>query len=187
MREFLRGAPILAVVASYSVTEAGPADFDEIAQLVNAAYRSGEGWTHEAGLVDGPRTSRADLEREVAGAEPAIILGLRGAEAGPIVACVLLRRKGGHFYLGMLSVMPQAMDRGLGRALLDHSEAYARDRQADRVVMTVLNVRNTLIAWYERRGYRRTGESIPFPYENEGLGKPRLKDLSFVVLEKLLK
>jgi len=174
------------VVASYSVTEAGPADFDEIAQLVNAAYRSGEGWAHEADLIDGQRTSRADLERELAGPEPTVILCLREMPGAPLLACVLLRRKGGHMYLGMLSVAPNAMDRGLGRTLLDHSEAYARERQAERVVMTVLDVRDSLIAWYERRGYRRTGESIPFPYENKSIGKPLRAGLTFSVLEKYL-
>jgi ribosomal protein S18 acetylase RimI-like enzyme len=155
-------------------------------QLVNAAYRSGEGWTHEAGLIDGQRTSRGDLERELQGPGKTVILCLREAADNSLVGCVLLRQKADHMYLGMLSVAPPAMDRGLGRMLLEHSEAYAARHNAGRVVMTVLNVRETLIAWYERRGYRLTGESIPFPYENRGLGEPRLEDLSFVVLEKRL-
>jgi ribosomal protein S18 acetylase RimI-like enzyme len=168
------------------ITEAQPTDLDEIVRLVNAAYRSGEGWTHECGLVDGQRTSRADLEGELSTSEPAIILCLRAIEDGPIRACVLLRRKADHVYLGMLSVAPEAMDRGLGRKLLQYSEIRAQAWGADRVVMTVLDVRHTLIAWYERRGYRRTGESIAFPYDNEGLGKPRIANLAFVVLERYL-
>jgi hypothetical protein len=52
--------------------------------------------------------------------------------------------------------------------------------------MTVLDVRDTLIAWYERRGYTPTGERIPFPYTNKSLGKPLLDNLSFVVLSKQL-
>ena len=50
--------------------------------------------------------------------------------------------------------------------------------------LTVVNVRATLIAWYERRGYRLTGESQPFPYEDQRFGAPRRDDLEFVVLEK---
>ena len=168
------------------ITEAQPSDLDEIVNLVNAAYRSGEGWTHEADLIDGRRTSRDDLERELSSPDPSIILCLRAHETGPIRACVLLRRKGDYVYLGMLSVAPDAMDQRLGRKLLEYSEAQAKTWGASRVVMTVLDVRQTLIAWYERRGYRRTGESIPFPYDNKGLGKPRLANLAFAVLEKHL-
>jgi ribosomal protein S18 acetylase RimI-like enzyme len=174
------------VAGTYSVTEAQAADLDEIVQLVNAAYRSGEGWTHEAGLVDGQRTSRADLDRELSTSDPAIILCLRESDSGPIQACVLLRRKADHVYLGMLSVAPKAMDRQFGRKLLEYSENRAKVWGADRIVISVLDVRHTLIAWYERRGYRRTGESIPFPYENKGLGKPRLDNLAFAVLERYL-
>jgi hypothetical protein len=52
--------------------------------------------------------------------------------------------------------------------------------------MTVIHLRDTLIAWYERRGYRRTGETEPFPYGDERFGIPRRDDLYFVVLEKAL-
>ena len=50
------------------------------------------------------------------------------------------------------------------------------------VRMTVVNVRDTLIAWYERRGYARTGATEPFPYEDARFGVPRRADLAFVEL-----
>jgi hypothetical protein len=43
-----------------------------------------------------------------------------------------------------------------------------------------------LIAWYQRRGYRLTGRSRPFPYGDERFGIPRRPDLSFVELAKRL-
>jgi hypothetical protein len=52
--------------------------------------------------------------------------------------------------------------------------------------MTVVSVRHSLIAWYERRGYRRTGETLPFPYDAPLFGTPQRPDLEFVVLEKRL-
>jgi len=52
--------------------------------------------------------------------------------------------------------------------------------------MTVVNIRDTLIAWYQRRGYVLTGETRPFPYGDSRFGEPRRDDLSFVVLEKHL-
>lgn len=50
--------------------------------------------------------------------------------------------------------------------------------------MTVVNVRDTLIAWYVRRGYRLTGEREPFPYGDNRFGTPLRQDLHFEVLEK---
>ena len=50
--------------------------------------------------------------------------------------------------------------------------------------MTVIDVRDELIAWYERRGYRRTGIRKPFPYGDTRFGVPRRDDLRFEVLEK---
>jgi hypothetical protein len=52
--------------------------------------------------------------------------------------------------------------------------------------MTVVNLRDTLIAWYERRGYAPTGETEPFPYGDARFGAPRRDDLAFVVLRKRL-
>ena len=52
--------------------------------------------------------------------------------------------------------------------------------------MTVIDLREDLIAWYERRGYRRTGEHAPFPYGDERFGIPRRDDLRFEWLEKPL-
>ncbi len=50
--------------------------------------------------------------------------------------------------------------------------------------MTVIQLRDRLIAWYERRGYRRTGKTLPFPYGDDRFGIPNRDDLHFVVLEK---
>ena len=46
--------------------------------------------------------------------------------------------------------------------------------------------RDDLIAWYERRGYRRTGKMSPFPYGDERFGIPKRPDLEFELLVKTL-
>ena len=51
---------------------------------------------------------------------------------------------------------------------------------------TVIDVREELIAFYERRGYRRTGLTKPFPYGDARFGLPKREDLRFEVLEKSL-
>jgi ribosomal protein S18 acetylase RimI-like enzyme len=87
----------------------------------------------------------------------------------------------------MFSVRPGRQGRGLGREILAEAERLARDDWGARtMVLTVLAQRGELIAWYERRGYRRTGESKPFPYDDVRSGIPKRPDLSFVVLAKSL-
>ena len=52
--------------------------------------------------------------------------------------------------------------------------------------MTVIDCREELMAFYERRGYARTGIKKPFPYGDERFGIPRRDDLRFEVMEKPL-
>ena len=89
-------------------------------------------------------------------------------------------------HLAMLTVSPAAQARGLGRHMLDVSEAWARDAGCRALRMTVISLRVELVAWYERRGFRRTGETRPFPYGDARFGVPRRDDLDFMVLEKAL-
>ena len=181
-------------MTEWIIAPAASADLPEIAQLVNSAYRGDaarQGWTSESDLLDGQRTDPASLAAELAGPNPSTMLCLRDASPGPILACVFLEKvpvgdTAVRCYLGMLTVSPALQDRGLGRILLDRAEIYARDWGASAVVMTVISLRDTLSAWYDRRGYRRTGETKPFPHGDERFGVPRRKDLHFVVLEKAL-
>ena len=112
---------------------------------------------------------------------------LRLAEDGALVGCVALRDLGdGRAYLGLLTVDPERQAAGLGRELLAEGEAWARRRGLARVEMTVIRQRGELIAWYERRGYARTGETRPFPFEEMVGGGALRDDLHFVVLAKAL-
>lgn len=163
-------------------------DLDAVAALVNSAYRgetSRAGWTTEADYLDGQRTDAATLRADLAETPGATLLTLRDAADGPILGTVWLEPAGdGAWYLGMLTVNPELQARQLGRTLLQAAEAFAVDRGANRVEMTVVQIRDTLIAWYERRGYVRTGEVRPFPYDDQRLGVPRRDDLAFIVMEK---
>jgi ribosomal protein S18 acetylase RimI-like enzyme len=175
------------------ITPCETTDLPAVVDLVNSAYR-GEGakagWTTEADYVDGPRTNLADLTAELTGESAPTLLVLRAKAGGDILACVLVERlarpDGGlSAYIGMVTVRPTLQAGGLGRIMLEAAEALARDWGADRARMTVVSIRDTLIAWYERRGYRRTGERAPFPYGG-AFGTPRVADLEFAVLEKPL-
>jgi ribosomal protein S18 acetylase RimI-like enzyme len=163
-------------------------DLDAAAALVNRAYR-GEGaragWTHEADLLDGPRTNKALLARALSEAEAGGLL-LARAPDGQLLGCVMVTKGGeGAAEIGMLSVDPGRQDGGLGRSLLSAAEARARALGLKRARLHVIGVRRDLIAWYERRGYLRTGDREAFP-DDGAAGRPLAADLDFVVLEKAL-
>src|ERR1043166_6031318 len=142
------------------------AELAAVADLVNAAYRGGEGWTHEADYLLGERTNAAALRAELAAQQGARLLVWRDADGGPMLGCVWLEpAEASVWYLGLLTVRPDLQERRLGRALLQAAEQEAAVRGARRVRLTVVNVRDTLIAWYQRRGYALTGETRAFPYE----------------------
>jgi len=171
------------------------ADVPAIVDLVESAYRgesSRAGWTTEADLLDGQRTDAEAISAVVAGRSSAMLL----AEAdGKLVGCCQLQRPHpppdspftAEAYFGMFAVRPGGQGQGWGGQILAEAERLARDEwSANTMVMSVLAQRPDLIAWYERRGYRRTGETTPFPYGNERFGVPKRPDLSFVILAKPL-
>jgi ribosomal protein S18 acetylase RimI-like enzyme len=153
--------------------------------LVNSAFRgdsSRAGWTTEADLLGGQRIDRQRIEEIIATPGKVILLHLPDDQ---IDACVLLERKGEDCYLGMLTVRPTLQDRRIGRQLIHDAEQWAIEHWSTRrMYMTVLVQRPELVAWYERRGYVRTGERQPFPYGDHRLGLPQRPDLAFEVLEK---
>ena len=162
-------------------------DIEAIVALVTAAYRgesSRAGWTTEADLLDGPRIDpdvlRADIERPAS----RVLLAERD---GALLACAHVSREGDAGYFGMFSVLPGLQGAGIGKQVLAECERIAReDWGLPAMRMTVIDLRDTLIAFYERRGYRRTGIRKPFPYGDERFGIPLRDDLRFEVLEKQL-
>jgi ribosomal protein S18 acetylase RimI-like enzyme len=172
------------------VSIARESDLESIAALVNSAFRgdpSRVGWTTEADLVGGQRTDPELLRADLLSRPGAVLLTMRDEPDGPLLGSVWLEPKSPDvWYLGMLTVRSDLQSRGLGRRLLDEAERHAAAQGARRMRMTVITVRDTLIEWYERRGYVRTGELLPFPYGNDRFGLPQRDDLQFEALEKEL-
>ena len=170
------------------LTPATQADLPDIVALTNRAYRETgpqASWNVES-MIDGPRTTEADLRGEIAASPRAHLLTWRD-EAGELLGNVWLEpAEAGAWYLGMLAVRPDRQDRKLGRTLLTASEQYARVRGATSIRMTVIHQRETLIAWYLRRGYRLTGETVAFPRDNDRIGRPTVPGLYFDVLSREL-
>lgn len=162
-------------------------DIPALVQLVTSAYRgdvSRAGWTTEADFLDGnridPEVLRADIQRP---RSRVLIAEL----AGDMLACAHVAEDHGNGYFGMFSVQPELQGGGIGHVVLLEAERIAREHWAlPAMRMTVIDRRDELIAWYERRGYRRTGTFKPFPYGDPRFGIPKRDDLRFEVLEKKL-
>jgi len=162
-------------------------DVDAIVALVESAYRgdvSRQGWTTEADLLDGRRTGAEDVTACLRRPRSRIVLAERD---GAMLACAHVAEEDGAGYFGMFSVDPGRQGGGIGKQLLAEAERVVRDEWSlPSMRMTVIDVRDELIAFYERRGYRRTGIFKPFPYGDARFGLPRRDDLRFEVLEKAL-
>lgn len=166
-----------------TISIATTSDVTQLVQLVNSAYRgdtSKQGWTTEADLLDGIRIDESSLTDLIK--RPAACLLKCSNEKGELLGCVYLHHNQYEMYLGMLTVSPEKQASGIGKQLLSASEEYAQQQGCKAITMTVISVRDELIAWYERRGFRRTGEKQPFPNDPR-FGIPK-QPLEFVVMKK---
>lgn len=161
-------------------------DAPAIVRLVNSAYRgesSKIGWTTEADLLGGQRTDEEEVLGLIETEGSLILLAFSGPT---IVGSVHLQKTGSAAYLGMFAIDPRAQGGGIGKRFLETAERLVEEKWgSDRVVMTVISVRHDVIAYYERRGYRRTGEMKPFP-QGPRYGIPKVAELRLEVLEKKL-
>jgi len=162
------------------------ADAVNITGLINSAYRgesSKQGWTTEAHLIAGNvRTDENDLQKLIQKPTTAFLKYVD--EQDNITGCVNLQQHDNKIYLGMLSVSPKLQGAGIGKQLLKAAEEYAEHLQCIAVYMTVITVRTELINWYQRHGYKDTGQRKLFREDN--LSGKHLQPLKFMVMEKLV-
>ena len=164
------------------------ADLDALVALVTSAYRgevSKQGWTTEADMLDGERIDPGVLRHDIERPRSRVVVAERD---GVLLACAHVSEEDGAGYFGMFSVKPDLQGGGIGKRMMAESERIVRDEwQLPAMRMTVIDIRDELIAFYERRGYRRTGIKKPFPYGDPRFGLPKRDDLRFEVLEKELR
>ncbi|MBC3873409.1 GNAT family N-acetyltransferase [Undibacterium flavidum] len=157
-----------------------------ITDLVNSAYRgdsSRAGWTTEADLLTGVRVNPEDVRELIETEDSLILLCLRD---GIIIGSVNLLRTDNAAYLGMFAVNPELQGGGIGKQFMQAAEELVKQRwQAKKMWMTVITTRHELIAYYERRGYQRTGRIKPFPAEVPDECR-LVKDIQMEELEKIL-
>jgi ribosomal protein S18 acetylase RimI-like enzyme len=167
------------------ILQATEKDIPELVQLINSAYRgktSKQGWTTEAELLGGIRTSDELLlaDMKLPGVNFLKVIN----DQQQLMACVFLQTQEDALYLGMLTVSPRLQNNGIGKLLLQEAERFATAKSLRSIKMTVISARTELLAWYEKHGYKRTGVSKPF-VEGVHVGKP-VQPLVFLELEKII-
>ena len=149
----------------FRVRPAQHQDVPALHAVIQRAYRGDsarQGWTHEADLLDDERITPQALAAIID--DPASLLLLGEREGAPIGSVQLTNRGAGEVYLGLFCIDPAVQAGGMGKNLLEQAESAARNNfGATRIVMTVIEQRIELIAYYERRGYVRTGARVDFP------------------------
>jgi ribosomal protein S18 acetylase RimI-like enzyme len=167
------------------ITIATLEDVSALEQLINSAYRgeaSKQGWTTEANLLEGKRITEDELTEIIQDKENTI---LKFIENNKIIGCVLLVNKGNKLYLGMLTVSPELQNSGIGKKILQEAEVHALSLGLHKIVMTVISIREELIAWYNRHGFVDTGVKEPFPL-NDSDAIITNQPLEFIVMEKII-
>ncbi len=167
------------------ITRATLEDLTALNQLINAAYRgesSKKGWTTEAHILEGLRTTEKELEETILLSENTLF---KFTDNNQIIGCVLLINKINHLYLGMLTVAPHLQNGGVGKKLLQQAEIHALELGLPKIVMTVITIREELIAWYKRNGFIDTGIREPFPASDVHIPIAD-EPLEFMVLSKTI-
>lgn len=158
-------------------------DVPDIVELVNAAYRPAsneQGWTHEAALVRGDRTSPKQVEDLFTTDSWALVLTVRDW----IAACVHVKRGGQVCLIGMLATHPRLQGQGLGHQMLACAERFALSScLAMRIEIAVLSGRPELLAFYKRRNYVLTGRADPYP-SGSNFGVAKLHELEVLYMNK---
>lgn len=132
---------------NWNLRPAHAGDAAAIKELIDLAYRV------EDEFVDGNRTDEEDI--------PGLIgthtFLLAETPASELQGAVFVRCTPPRGYFGMLAVHPAAQGHGLGSLLVRAAERHCRDRKCTSMDLSVIHLREQLIAWYARLGYEQCG------------------------------
>jgi ribosomal protein S18 acetylase RimI-like enzyme len=166
-------------------------DAQDVAALINSAYRgesSRAGWTTEADILDGLRTTTQEVASIIQREDAFILVGVLRDEIVATVCCERQDAYGRNIaHFGMIAVKPTLQNKGHGTTMLQAAEAMTlREWRVVGFHMAVITLREELIAFYERLGYLRSGEFKKFP-EDSVLWQPKVPDLTLEYLVKIIK
>lgn len=168
-------------LSAIRVEKAGLHQAQAISDLINLTYRGEDGWTTEAAIIQGDRTSRQEIESALT--HPGAYFFV--AQLPQLLAsCIYVAPGKEHAYIGFFSVHPSLQRRGFGKFMLEQAESFAsRSMGVRKFTMFVISQRPELIAFYRRRGYYSTGQVEAYPSH---LGIPRIPGLTIEYLEKII-
>lgn len=127
------------------------ADIEKLVTLINAAF------VVEQVAIEGDRIDRMGVQK-YRGAGRFFVM----ENAGSLLGCVYVEKRGPRGYLGLLAVHPAQQGRGIGRTLMSEAERYFRDAGCNAVDLRVISARAKLVAFYEKLGFAVQGTS-PMP------------------------
>jgi len=154
---------------------------ESICNLVNLAYRGENGWTKETDLVGGDRSNANEIQEYISNPNAHLLVAVVNGE---IVSCICIEKDGDRAYIGFFAVHPKLQRGGVGKEILCQAESYASTKlNAKKYIVVVVSQRTELIAYYERRGYTRTGNIEEYP-THLNVGVPLESGLTIEYLEK---
>ncbi len=169
----VRAVPPTDDAAGITLRPATAADVDSLVEMINIAYRKGEGHVFPGTT----RTERYDVSRLL----PEMIVA---EVSGEIAACIHVTITPPSAHFGPLAADVARHGAGLGSLLIAHAEQIASD--AGCTVMKIEVVKEGgRVPYYERRGYRTTVEHIGQDW-NRGADWGAVLEWHMVDMEKAL-
>lgn len=180
--------------ADVTLRQATLADTDTIVALLNRCYRSPEGWTHEANLINGIRTTAGEIQSMINNDHIYLFVFPHPQDDSDILGTISVDFTPNNgkpmAYIGTFAVTPELQGKGIGDVMLSAVETFitrhATAKALSHFSMTILSERPELLAYYQRRGYTLTGEKLPFPIDGNN-GEPKRGDLALNFLQKPIK
>jgi GNAT superfamily N-acetyltransferase len=146
--------------SSISIRSAGSEDAENIARLVNDAFRP------ERFFIDADRTNPSRVRELLQKGE-----FLLAEDAASLVGCVYVELRGDRGYFGLLAVDPARQRAGLGARLIAAAEDRCRAAGCRFMDLTIVNLRTDLPPFYRRLGYVENG-TLPFPSDQHPPNQP---------------
>jgi ribosomal protein S18 acetylase RimI-like enzyme len=146
--------------------------------VIEALAGEEQNWSGKPHFHPEDAVSVEELQALIAAPRSRLLAAFDGDE---IVGCVLVTRNaGGRSTLGLLGVDQHSRRRGLGAKLILAAETIAVETfGSDQIELCVLDGRARLMAYYEKQGFRRTGE-------RRSIRRRLHTEMEFVVMGKML-
>jgi len=156
-------------------------DAERIKDLINLCYRGMDGWTKETKIVSGDRISIDDTKTLIQKHNSKMFTV---SIDETMIACIGIEQKENKAYISAFAVLPSYQNMGIGKQVLSQAEEYAANQfKAKELILVVVSQRQELIEYYERRGYKRTGQISKYPV-HLNVGIPIIEGLTIEYLSK---